>query len=282
MRSLNCRAEHNGGHVLQIRPIDQAILQELSLCRFLTIKQIRNRFFSHGSYTHVSTLVKSLAEEHYLACLRPQAANQPYVYGLGKRGVQHLRKLGSTTRYYPSEHTMPSSIHLAHLLITNDILIAASRLSENTRGVVVADRRHYLTTTQKNRRAVPDAWVHLVVNETHCSIWWEVDRGSEEQEYIKQKILSILDFARHDHLNEFGIPLLAIAFVTTKGEYRLANLVHWTEQVLIKAGYRDFADVFRFTAIAEDSDAVVDPRQLFFAPIWREPFGRGQVRLFGD
>ena len=257
---------------MQIRPIDEAVFKELSLCRFLTIKQVRNRFFSHGSYTHVSMLVRSLAEENYLACLRPQAANQPYVYGLGKRGVQYLRKLGSTIRYYPSEHTMPSSIHLAHLLTTNDLLIAAANLRENTRGVVVVDRRHYLTTAQKNRRAVPDAWVHLVVNETHCAIWCEVDRGSEEQEYIKQKVLSILDFARHDHKAEFGVPLLAIAFVTTKGEARLANLVHWTEQTLTDAGYKDFADVFRFTTMTEDPDAGVDPRQLFFAPVWRQPF----------
>jgi len=119
---------------VQIRPIDQAIIQELALCRFLTIKQVRNRFFSHGSYTHVSTLLKQLASESYLTCLRPGAVNQVFLYGLGKRGVRFLKDIGIPIHYYPSEHTLPSSIHLAHLLTTNTILIAAACLRENTGG----------------------------------------------------------------------------------------------------------------------------------------------------
>jgi len=146
-------------------------------------------------------------------------------------------------------------------------------------GVGVVDRRHYLTTSQKNRRAVPDAWLHLAVKETHCAIWGEVDRGSEEQEYIKQKVHTILDFARNDHMDEFGIPLLAIAFVTTKGTYRLDSLVRWTEQALTDAGYTNYADIFRFTTIDDDTDVVLDPEQLFFSPVWRQLFSKQPVAL---
>lgn len=263
---------------MHIRPIDEAILQELALCRFLTIKQIRNRFFSHGSYTHVSTLVKSLAEEHYLACLRPNAANQPFVYGLGKRGVQYLRTIGRIIRYYPSEYTMPSSMHLAHLLTTNDLLIAAARLSENTGGVEVLERRHYVTTLQKDRAVIPDAWIHVAREHVHAGLWCEVDRGSEEQSYVKHKVRAIFQFARTKHRGEFGIPLLAIAFVTTCGTQRLLHLVQWVEQVLVAEGYTGYALVFRLAAIDEHAE-VLDPAQLFFAPIWREPFAEQMVSL---
>ncbi len=260
-----------------IRPINEAILQELALCRFLTIKQIRNRFFSHGSYTHVSTLLKHLAEDKYLVALEPPAQNQPYLYGLGTRGVQHLRNRGTTIRYYPSEHTLPSSIHLSHHLTTNDLLIASTKLCENTGGVVVVDRRHYATTQQKNRSVIPDAWVHLIVQDTHCAIWGEVDRGSEEQAYVTQKVLSILRFAINEHLKEFGIPILAVAFVTTKGASRLDKLVRIAETALMDIPEASF---FRFTAVAEEHEWGIDPQELFFKPVWRTPFSRQPVTLW--
>ena len=80
-------------------------------------------------------------------------------------------------------------------------------------------------------------------------------------------------------MDEFGIPLLAIAFVTTKGAYRLDSLVRWTEQALTDVGYTNYADIFHFTAIDEDADDVLDSKQLFFAPVWRQPLSEKRVAL---
>ena len=263
----------------RLRPIDEAILKELALCRFLTIKQIRNRFFSHGSYTHVSVLLKLLAADDFLTCLKPKAANQPVLYGLGKRGVRFLREAGMENRYFPSEHIFPSSLHLAHLLTTNDFLIAVARFCENTSGVVLVERRHYLTTPQKNRRVIPDAWLHLLVQNTECALWSELDLGSEEQDYLRRKISAILNYALFEHSIEFGVPLLAIAFITTRGGSRLEKLVRWTEQELTETRKTAYADVFRFTQIPATNDVGLDPHEFFYTKQWRQPFSVDCVSL---
>ena len=255
----------------RIRPKDEKILRELSLCRFLTIRQVKTGFFGRGSYTHVSTFLKSLASEKYLACIEPAAQNQPYLYGLAKKGVSYLRSTGADLSYYPSEHAkLPSSMHLAHLLTTNDIMIALARLAENEPDIELFDRRHYLTTPQKNRTAIPDAWAHLVIQQTHLALWFEVDRGTEEREYIKRKTGAIVDFALRGYLEEFAVPLQSIAFITTASIARLDQLIRWVAEEIPE----NMTAYFHLSYLPSDSD----PLELLVSPAWRRVDG-AQVSL---
>jgi Replication-relaxation len=259
---------------LAIRPIDEKILEEIALGRLLTIKQIQTRFFSAGSYTHVSTLLKHLTEAKYLSCIEPVSQNQPYLFGLGKKGVSYLRSIGLDLTYYPSEHKkLPSSMHLPHLLATNDILLAIARLAENEPDIDLIERRHYLTTPQKNRMTIPDAWVHLSMEQTHLALWFEVDRGSEEQEYIRRKVSTIINFAMHGYLEEFAVPLRAIAFVTTASLSRLTRLMDW----IVDEIPQNLVSYFHFARMPETSENTME---LFTAPLWQSINGDEPGYLF--
>jgi DNA-binding PadR family transcriptional regulator len=263
--------------IFHIRPaVEEPILQEFALCRFLTINQVRDRFFAEGSYTYVSTILKQLKTHGYLVTL-PSTVGEKLIYGLGKKGVQYLRSAGISISYHPSEHKTISSLHLPHLLTTNDVLIAAAKVPIKKPGIQLEERRHYLTTKQKNRMAIPDAWVHLIEDgKHHFGLWYEVDRGTEEEAFIRSKLAAILAFAEDSYEEEFGIPALLICFVTTSEKSRLGKLIQWTEKALEEAGKPQYREFFRFALIPQGS---VDPLRLFCEPIWYMPFDSTTVAL---
>jgi DNA-binding PadR family transcriptional regulator len=260
-----------------IRPaVEEPILQEFALCRFLTITQVQDRFFAQGSYTYASSILKQLKAHGYLVTL-PSTVGEKLIYELGKKGVQYLRTAGMSITYYPSEHKTVSSIHMPHLFTTNEVLIAMAKVPARKPHIQVAERRHYLTTKQKNRSAIPDAWVHLIEDgKHHFGLWCEVDRGTEEEAYIKQKVSTILVFAETSYEEEFEIPALLICFVTTRGKHRLGKLVQWTEKALEETGKIHYQEFFRFALIPEGS---LDPLWLLYEPIWCMPFHPNTVPL---
>lgn len=250
----------------QVRPIDEKILKEFALCRFLTIQQIKTRFFGKGSYTHVSTLLKRLAEEKYLVCFQPAAQSQSYLYGLGKKGVSYLRSIGVDLSYFLSEHTrLSSSLHLPHLLATNNILLAASLFCEQEPEITLIERRHYLTSRQTKRPVTYDAWIHFLIDGASASLWVEIDRNTEEQKRIRGKISAIIDFAIGAYMSEFNVPLSAIAFVTTGGKHRLSQLKQWTQQELRETSQEHIAAYFRFACMPDSDENVLE---LFTSPLW--------------
>ncbi len=262
-----CRqGKGNRETVRSLRPIDEKILKEFALCRFLTIQQIKTRFFSKGSYTHVSTLLKRLAEEKYLVCFQPAVQSQSYLYGLGKKGVSYLRSIGVDLSYFPSEHIkLPSSLHLPHLLATNNILLAAALFCEQEPEIALIERRHYLTSRQTKRPVTYDAWIHFLIDGASTSIWVEFDRNTEEQKRIRGKTQAIIDFAMRDYLAEFGAPLSAIAFITTGGKHRLSQLKQWTQQELRETGQEHIAAYFRFACMPDSDENALE---LFTSPLW--------------
>lgn len=246
-----------------ISKIQEQILREIALCRFLKIEQINERFFSAGSLTRTRGFVNELIKEQYVKVIDTKQVGNRYLYGLDRQGVRYLRKIGITISYFPSEHESISN--LEHLLITNNVVIAAGKLPTILPTFAVLERRHYLSNKQRRGKdiPIPDAWILLLEQErTHYAFWEELDRGTEEEPIIAKKVDNIIDFVESGAYEaEYGTKAFFLTFRTTKSKYRLQCLQSWVEKRLIQTRREQWRDFIHFSLIPEGP---LNVKELFF------------------
>ncbi len=123
---------------------------------------------------------------------------------------------------------------------------------------------------------VADALIHLSRKDQDLVIWVEVDRGTEMQKRVREKIRAILWVLKSEYAALFGPLPVVVAFATSAGKRRLTTLLEWTSQELLSTYDQDQGDWFRF---AEMPEGDINPAHFFLQPIWRVPFREGHAKL---
>jgi hypothetical protein len=213
----------------------------------------------------------------------------PYVYTLNTPGWEWVGQLGLPTpvRFRPSEEVGKASPHTMEISAFG---VALERFCRANPAVAIAQYRHERVLPYAavrlpegtQRRLRPDAWVQLAVArpdglKQRCFVL-EVDRASEYQVALREKIRALLHYRTEAYRAQFGTESIAILF-TVPTAHRL-GVVRAAVEAEVAAhegatGARVRPDLFWLT------DA--DPRRagpgLFTEPLWRHPFAAAPVSL---
>ena len=267
----------------EIKPAHETILKSLYTYYYLTAKQVCRLHYSPGSFTRVERLLKELRDNNYLQWgvlpTKRRFGSSPAYYMLAKRGVSYLRRLGKDVSLlpYPSEKKELKSLFVPHTMAVNDFLIAASLLSRVAPDMSLVEMRHelYLKGTMKGS-VIPDGWLDFHRNNEQMCFLLEVDRGTEDIRIFKEKIRSLVTFAKTGYQEVFHTPSITIIFATTAGSSRCNSMLTWTQQTLSEMNELQEADLFRFGTIPEGE---LDPTWLFFEVFWTMPGSESPLPL---
>jgi hypothetical protein len=186
----------------------------------------------------------------------------PYLYTLSLQGMRHLEKLGQDRpHFYPT----PREIILfqwEHFLLTNEVLISALKLPDVLPNTTIWDAKHDFALKHILKVAIPDDWVHFVINGEHVPIWFEVHIDTGEEKF-KKKIAAILKSVKDEYKRVLKTEFVTVSFVTPKKD-ELEKIMAWTKEELVRLGAVKEADLFRFAIIPEKE---IDPKTLFLSPI---------------
>lgn len=267
----------------EVKPAHETILKSFYTYYYLTAKQVCRLHYSPGSFTRVEKLLKELKDNTYLQWdflpVKRRFGSSPAYYMLAKRGVSYLRRLGFDVSIlpYPSEKKELKSLFLPHTMTVNDFLIASSLLPRVTPEISLCELRHELRMKRTMKSPViPDGWLDFRRHNEQICFWLEVDRGTEEAKVFRQKLRSLVAFAKSSYQAVFETPSLTIVFATTAGNVRLERMLKWTEQELTQMHETVESDLFRFAIIPEGE---LDPSWLFFEPFWCRLFRETPLAL---
>lgn len=267
----------------ELKPPHECILKSLLTYYYLTAKQVCRLHYSPGSFTRVEKLLKELRDNGYLQWdflpVKRRFGSSPAYYMLAKRGISYLRRLGYDVSHlpYPSEKKELKSLFLPHTMTVNDFLIAASLLSRVAPDICLCEMRHELLLKRTMKGSViPDGWLDFRRGNEQMCFWLEVDRGTEDVKVFREKIRSLVRFAKIQYQEVFHTPSITIVFATTAGNVRCNNMLTWTKQTLTDMHEPQEADLFRFGVIPEGD---LDPAWLFFEPFWTTPGGVSPLPL---
>lgn len=266
---------------MKVSPKEEAILKSIYTHYLLTVEQVTRLHYSSGSTRYVSALLKAMTEKNLLGRPDRDHVSLPYVYMLGKQGMKYLREIGEDIiSFYPSDHKALSWSYFKHIIATNDVLIAARKLSLAAPHIEVIELKHDWLLRTELKTVVPDGWINFLLNgKVQVCIWLEVDRGTEKEKTFRRKLAVILEFIKYHYVETFGTPSVTVAFATTERQRRCEAMRVWTEKELSATFNQEYADVFRFAAI---STGAVEPNEFFLASIWRAPFRDEYVALIGN
>lgn len=267
----------------ELKPPHESILKSLLTYYYLTAKQVCRLHYSPGSFTRVEKLLKELRDNGYLQWdflpVKRRFGSSPAYYMLTKRGIAYLRHLGKDVSLlpYPSEKKELKSLFLPHTMTINDFLIASSLLPNVAPDVCLCEMRHELLLKRTMKGPViPDGWLDFRRSTEQICFWLEVDRGTEDVRIFKEKIRSLVRFAKTGYEEVFHTSSITIVFATTAGNLRLQNMLIWTQQTLSEMGETQEADLFRFGVIPEGE---LNPTWLFFEPFWTVPWSDTPLSL---
>lgn len=260
-----------------ITSVDEKILLSFESLHFLTVEQVCSLHYRPGSSKYVNERLRLLTQAKYLQRLERESINVPYVYCLGRRGIQFIREYrggGNAAAFEPSEHHAHSGLHMRHWLATTDFLIAAHKLPTVSTAEITT-LYHDLTLKQmlKPSKVVPDGWLDIRHAGSQTCVWLELDRGTEEQKHIQSKARAIVDWCNQHYTRVFNTHSLTVCFATTAGESRSNQLATWIDHALRDRKERGW---FLFTPL---SPGPLDPRLIFFQPIWKRLGDSGLVAL---
>jgi len=266
---------------MKVSPKEEAILKSIYTHYLLTVEQVTRLHYSAGSVRYVSALLKAMAEKNLLIRPARDHVSLPYVYMLGKLGMKYLREIREDIiSFYPSEHKALSWSYVRHIIATNDVLIAALKLTLVAPYIEVIELKHDWLLRTELKTVVPDGWVNFLLNgHTQVCIWLEVDRGTEKEKTFRRKIAVILEFIRYHYVETFGTPSVTVAFATTERQRRCDAMRVWTEKELSATFNREYDDVFRFATIPTGA---VEPNEFFLVSIWKAPFRDEHLALIGN
>jgi Replication-relaxation len=290
---------------------DTDILLALGRFQYMTAAQVARLVFPGcvDDNRYSQRRLKRLTDAGYVLRLRetakPQYGSHPYVFTLAIRGRQYLSLCGIDipTYYRPSEEARKAwnFPFMQHALATVDVLVAAQRLCKGqTGGEVAVACEAMLTERQLKRRStrvhvlpapgqparlaaeertepvIPDAWFQLrVADGLPVSIALELDRGTEEQKYWRQKVAALTAWAEGPYRDVYETDNLTIAIVCPT-EGRRDQLRGWTGRELARRQLHRLGDIFLFTAL---SPVTTTPFDFFFAAHWFNPDEKPPVAI---
>jgi hypothetical protein len=241
--------------------------------------------------TYVQARLKRLADAGYLERLylpRPErAGSAPLLYRLTRKSLPILRNQGLALPYRlrPSEASAHGYLHLLHTLAVNDVLIAATIVARETPGLKLARIQHERTlqtdplavsVAGERQTVVPDGFLDLRMGPEQYCLLLELDRSTHGQRAWKRKVRGFISLTDGPYERRFGTTSLTIMVLTTSGVERMESLVRWTAEELADLNRTSLSELFCFAAA---DPAMIDPRRLFFDPIWTSPGHAHRVAL---
>jgi hypothetical protein len=273
------KEKHTDKSKWQVNTTDIAIMKSLLIFPYLTAEQICSLHYSKTSMTYLLMRLAWLTREPvdtkekiYLRRdkeKRHAKSWDPYLYTLSLQGMRHLEKLGQDRpHFYPAPKTI-NIYQWEHFLLTNEVLISALKFPRVYPETTIWDIKHDFELKHLLKIAIPDDWVHFVINGEHVPIWFEVHIDTGEEKF-KKKIASLLQAIRGEFGEKFHVVdptdnrlRLTVSFLTPKKE-EVEKMMLWTKEELLRLGEVREADLFRFAHIPEKD---IDPLELFTKPI---------------
>ncbi len=274
---------------------DSRILAAICRYDYLKPEQICRLLYSPGSMSYDWLRLSFLEAQGLLLRVRLAhtahiGGKAPSVYTLSTKG-QHLLRTPSQPllrrkRLSEEQVKARNSLFMQHTLSTNDFLIAAELLCRQHPDFALASLRSEralkrdavsVRLSGKNRLVAVDGFLDVRIrNEEQACVCLELDRGTEDAGFWKEKVAALLAFANGPYQQAFGTEAITIAVVATPGPHRRDMLVQWTEQELSRRHERHEADLFRFL---DGEPTARTPEELFLSPIWLRPFGTAALPL---
>lgn len=253
---------------------ETSILQSLYAFPYLTVKQITRLLYSPGSKrSGVNPKMKTLFESELVMRLPmySQSTAKEYVYWLGTKGRNKLRKIGYDFTNWREPAKMAdfiSSPHFRHAMITTDFLIEATLLPNVETKAVMHD---FTLKRLRNAQVIPDGWIHFFTDKD-IYLWLEIDMGTEKRDRIQDKVWTIIDYIKtNGYQRDYQTPTPVIVFYCL-GEHRRDELVTWIEHKLTAMYEVKKARWFRVGSPALSTD-------LFFQEVWHVPNCHGGRNL---
>lgn len=245
---------------------DDDLLKSFLIFPYLTAEQVCSSHYSRGSLTYVKTRVLDLVREGLLLRGKEKHHNHewdPYLYTLGKEGMKQLKKLGQDIpHFYPLPVETFTIFQWDHFLLTNEVLICALKLPRVFPSSTIWGCKHDFELKHLLKVAIPDNWVHFIVNGEHVPIWFEVHIDTGEEKF-KKKIAKIIESVKDEYRRVLKTEFVTVSFLTPKKE-EAARMMLWTQEALLALNEVGEADLFRFAHIPTKD---INPIELFTKPM---------------
>ena len=280
-----------------LRPKHHAILRAVYQYHLLTNELLGKAVgYSEKSLAEVQRLTRQLKLNEYVLSLEVPVirGKAPLVYTLSRKGLKYLAAAGFDIRDYfrPCKETEKGYLFLQHTLALNDFLIAAANLAKSAPLYSLSSFIHERTLKQSPFKIavaryvggqvkeetvtlIPDAFLDFRCvlesgTEAKIPVLLELDRGTIEQKNFRKKIRAYSEFIKQEGYKKvFTVTTVTVAFATTHGQKRLAQIRDWTRKELAATYEKGWlSDLFLFTALPSE----LEPKQLFCAPVWYQPF----------
>jgi Replication-relaxation len=259
---------------------DKEIITTVYQFRVAREDQLQTLFF--GSKTRTYAVLTRLVEREYLAVKHASMddGRTDKFYVLAKRGADFIKQTYGEERvtWYAS-YTDLKRDFLAHTTAINDFRLSILKAVNTahyqlTTWLTEADmKRDYdrvqIEGVKKPISLIPDGYFVLNTPEREIASFLEVDRGTEKQSELKQKVQAYLAYrASGAEKKRYEKDLVRVVFVV-KGVRRLENLKKTAEEVGAKGRF--------YFVLADD----LRPETVLSTPIWsvggkaeKEPFIR--------
>src|SRR5258708_5969500 len=264
-----------------------------------TADQLCRLHYKPGTLKTVKRRLKQLVDQRYI---RADAApvkqrredhitfSSRYYYTLTPKGLRYLKLLGmDTSEAHRPRERLKHTLFIEHVMELNDVLIAAALLARSqpdsgyylagfTHEQVLKRHPYVVAGQQHGRRAfaiIPDAVLdfrRLMPNGgyQYTPVLLEHDRGTEQQQYFRQRIRAYIAFLTSGVYQElFNTNAVNIAFTTFEGERRREQMRAWTLQELKTANEPpDVRLAFSFATLDRPPTA----RAVWLGPCWLSPY----------
>lgn len=253
---------------IALTPTDEQIILACYRYHYLPREQLAGLLGLHPTYT-ANVLKKLVTAEYLTTNIRPTVSYR-YFYMVGKQGVKYLSvahdiKTRVESRYLSYEYQVP------HLLLVNETMCIIERFAK-TPHIELIEVLHDFTLKEDNLPATADVWAHLRMKQEELRLWVEVDRGTEKNEKeFKEKITRIVECIKSGWTRGRPTYILFLIFADTR---RLSAMFKWIQEVLNALNLR--GGIFR---VGLFETVTLTYEQVFFEPIWYQPFIEGRKPL---
>jgi DNA-binding MarR family transcriptional regulator len=253
---------------IALTPTDEKIILAVHRYHYLTREQIARLL--HLNVTHTNVVLRKLIEHEYLArCERP-AVSFKYLYLLDKQGIRYLKRVHEIEARLESRN-LTYLFQVPHLLQVNEAMMCIEQFAQSSSTIALSDVVHDYTLRLDTLSARPDVWASLHVGTEPLRLWIEVDRGTEEETKIKEKVMRIVDCISKEW--QRGRPT-HILFLVVSNQQRLKTIYKWIQEILNTLNIK--GKTFR---VAYLDEGALYHNDVFFEPIWYQPFEEGRKPL---
>lgn len=278
-----------------ITPVYDRLLRDLATLHQATAEQLTRLNYKSGMLTTVKARLKDLTDASYTLSLFHPAIKLPYVYCLGRKGLQYLAAQGLEVRDYfrPSEEkqTEQNFLFREHMLSLGDVLIHALLFERANPAYRIEKLQHerffknqpikvpvQRSGREETRTLIPDAYLEFIRTlesgkETKIPVLLELDRGTEEQKHFRRRIRSYIIFLKSFAFESvFQVKsAMTVAFATTKNHNRVDKMREWTRtECALTHEPKWLLNLFLFTGLPSSIEEI-EPSQLFLDPVWYAP-----------